>query len=128
MNRLNAVVKNIQSVDNLNIVSFEYQGEVLTMMSLDLADNIQVRKRVELTAKATNIAIAKEFSGEVSFSNQIKASIVEIENGELLSSIKLKVKEFFLESIITLNSSKRMDLKVDDEVTLLIKASDLSIV
>ena len=95
MNRLNAVVKNIQSVDNLNIVSFEYQGEVLTMMSLDLADNIQVRKRVELTAKATNIAIAKEFSGEVSFSNQIKASIVEIENGELLSSIKLKVKEFF---------------------------------
>lgn len=128
MNRLNAVVKNIQSVDNLNIVSFEYQGEVLTMMSLDLADNIQVRKRVELTAKATNIAIAKEFSGEVSYSNQIKASIVEIENGELLSSIKLKVKEFFLESIITLNSSKRMDLKVDDEVTLLIKASDLSIV
>lgn len=128
MNRLNAVVKNIQSVDNLNIVSFEYQGEVLTMMSLDLADNIQVRKRLELTAKATNIAIAKEFSGEVSYSNQIKASIVEIENGELLSSIKLKVKEFFLESIITLNSSKRMDLKVDDEVTLLIKASDLSIV
>ena len=36
-------------------------------------------------------------------------------------------EDILIESIITVDSSKRMDLKENDEVTLLIKASDLSI-
>lgn len=127
MNTIKAVVTKKETLDNLNIVNFDFLGETLSMMSLDLPASIQVGSSVELTAKPTNIAIAKEFSGELSYSNQISAKIVEIENGQLLSSIKLKVKDSSLESIITLNSSKRMNLQVEDEVTLLIKASELSI-
>ncbi len=128
MNTFKAVVTKIQSVDSLNIVSFDFNGESLSMMSLDLGEEIKEGVEVELTAKPTHVALAKDLSGELSYSNRIKAKIHKIENGELLSNIHLRVKDIFLESIITLKSSNRMALKVDDEVSILIKASELSIV
>lgn len=127
MNKIVAKVTKIESVDNLNILSFDFFDQALSMMSLDLSEDIEVGVEVELTAKATHIAIAKEFSGDISYSNQIKSKIISVDNGELLSSIKSESNSTVFESIITLNSSKRMNLNVGDEVTLFIKASELSI-
>ena len=127
MNKFTAKITKIQSVDNLNIVNFDFAGQVLSMMSLDLNEKLKTGSMVELTAKPTHIAIAKEFSGEISYSNQLNAKIIDINNGELLSSIKLSMGDAVCESIITKNSSVRMNLQVGDSVTLFIKASELSI-
>ena len=127
MNKFIAKITKVQSVDNLNIVNFDFSGQSLSMMSLDLNEALKIGSRVLLTAKPTHIAIAKEFSGEISYSNQLSAKIVEVNNGELLSSIKLSSGDAAFESIITKNSSTRMNLQVGDEVTLFIKASELSI-
>jgi molybdopterin-binding protein len=127
MNELKAIVSNIQSVGSLNIVQFDYTGIILTMMGLELP-NIKIGSKVILSVKPTHIAIAKDFEGNISLSNIIKAKIKELNNGKLLSSMVLKIKEqTTMQSIITYNSSKRMDLKVADEVVMLIKASDLFI-
>ena len=127
MNTLIATVTKIDNIDNLNIVKFDFSGQTLSMMSLDLSDDIKIGTKVKLITKPSYIAIAKEFSGILSYSNQLKAKIKELENGKLLSSVKLQIEEFVLESIITFESSKKMDLKVGDEVTAFIKASELSI-
>jgi molybdopterin-binding protein len=127
MSQIVAIIKKIDTVDSLNIVQFDFLGITLKMMSLDLNKDIQVGKKVRLGVKSTNICIAKNLIGEISLSNKIIATIQNIQNGELLSSITLKKDDILIESIITLDSSKRMDLKENDEVTLLIKASDLSI-
>jgi molybdopterin-binding protein len=128
MSKLHAQIKNIDSVDNLNIVTFDYNSIALKMMSLDLNENVIVGKKVSLNMKPTSVAIGKNFSGMLSYSNHIKAVIDSIENGKLLSSIVLSVNgDDFLESIITVESSKRMDLKVGDKVTAIIKASEISI-
>ena len=97
------------------------------MMSLELSENIQIGTQVKLNCKSSHIAIAKNFSGEVSYSNKLNCEIVSLENGELLSCIHLKIFDTILESIITVNSSKKMGLKVGDNVTAFIKASELSI-
>jgi len=128
MNSIRATVSKIESVKSLNIVSFDFHGTQLSMMSLDLDPSVVVGTDVELTAKATHVAIAKAFSGILSYSNQIDAEILSIENGELLSSIIVQMKESTLESVITLNSTKRMSLEVGDKVSVFIKASELSIV
>ena len=120
-------ITKIQSVENLNIVNFDFCSQALSMMSLDLNDKLKIGSKVILTTKPTHIAIAKEFNGNISYSNQLKAKITEIKNGELLSSIKLSTGDAACESIITKNSSVRMNLQVDDTVTLFIKASELSI-
>ncbi len=127
MSNLIARVSKIQSCDSLHIVSFECNTQTLSMMSLDISDNIKVGTKVKLTAKPSHIAVAKEFHGDISYSNQLSTTIESIDNGQLLSSIKLSFFDTILESIITLNSSKRMNLKVGDKVTAFIKASELSI-
>ena len=127
MSSLIATVSEIQNCDSLHIVKFDCNGQTLSMMSLDLGNEIKVGRKVKLVVKPTHIAIAKNFSGEVSYSNQLEATIISIENGQLLSSVKLDFFDTTLESIITVNSSKKMDLKVGDRVTALIKASELSI-
>jgi len=127
MSHFLATVSNIESCESLHIVKFECQGQTLTMMSLDLNDSIKIGTKVRLVTKPSHIAVAKKFSGDISYSNQFFCTIESIENGQLLSSIKLNFFDTIIESIITLNSSKRMDLKIGDKVTVFIKASELSI-
>ena len=127
MSQLVATIKKINSVDNLNIVEFDFNGLTLKMMSLDLNDDVKIGKKVELSVKPTNISIAKNLIGEISLSNQIVATIQSLENGQLLTSVILKINDTLLESIITVDSSKRMNLQIGEVVTILIKASNLSI-
>jgi molybdopterin-binding protein len=122
-----ATVKNIESIDGLNILTFKSNANTLKMMSLDLNEDIKLGTKVLLNCKPTAVAIAKNFSGELSYSNQIDATIKSLEVGKLLSSLKLQFEESILESIITTSSLKRMDLKKGERVTALIKSSDLYI-
>ncbi|MBT5935601.1 molybdopterin-binding protein [Sulfurimonas sp.] len=128
MSKFKASIIDIQSEQELHIVSFNAHGVILKMISLDLNDNIKVDTNVQLTCKATTVALAKEFKGSLSYSNQILMKIAIINHGELLSSLILQKEDFTLESIITTSSLERMNLQVNDEVTALIKSSDLSII
>ena len=127
MSNIIATVSKIQNCDSLNIVNFDFNGTPLSMMSLELNEKIQIGTKVKLNCKSSHIAIAKNFSGEVSYSNRLECEIQSLENGELLCCLHLKIFDTVLESIITVNSSKKMDLKVGDNVTAFIKASELSI-
>lgn len=127
MSKFIATIKKIQSIDNLNIVEFEFDGLTLKMMSLDLNDDVKIGKKVKLSVKPSNISIAKNLTGEISLSNKIVATIESLENGQLLTSVILKINDTSLESIITVDSSKRMNLQIGEVVTILIKASNLSI-
>lgn len=125
MNRLEATVISIESEQNLHIVHFDFQGISLSMMGLDLPFGLQVGSHVVLGAKPSHLAIAKNLSGELSYANQLDATIMSLENGKLLSSLVLHVKGIPLQSFITCKSSHRMHLCEGDAVKLLIKASEL---
>jgi len=127
MNGIKAVIYEIQSCKNLHIVTFKCFDDYLTMMSLDLDSSIKVGVSVKLVVKPSSIAIAKDISGELSYSNQLWCKVLSVEDGELLSSIKLKYFDFELESIITRKSSHRVAINEGDDIIALIKASDLSI-
>ena len=127
MSELTATVKKIENCDNLHIVYFDFNGQSLSMMSLELDDVIQVGTKVQLAVKPSHIAIGKNCCGELSDSNQLQCTIISIENGQLLSSVILDFFGTSLESIITMKAVKNMDLKVADKVTAFINASELSI-
>lgn len=127
MNKIVATISQIRNIDNLNIVEFEFDDTKLKMISLDLSEDTKVGQKVVLTTKPTHIAIAKNLQGELSYSNQIIATIEEIEQGEILCVVNSKIDNTDLQSIITTDSAKRMNLKNNDKVILLIKASDMSI-
>ena len=127
MNYINAVVKERESLENINLVSFEADGQQLKMISLSLLDEVKQEVKVVLGVKSTNIALAKSIQGDLSISNQLKITIASIKQGKLLCSVKFSFADELHESIITTASAERMQLQVGDEIIALIKSSDLSI-
>jgi molybdopterin-binding protein len=132
MNRFQASITQIESEGSLHIVTFDFEGTQLRMMSLELGAEVRVGSVAILTIKSTYIALAKtsteSFADSVSYTNLIPATITQIQQGKLLSSIQLDAGGYRLESIITRGSAERMKLAANDKVTMLIKASELSIV
>ena len=127
MSKIKATIKKIDNFESLNVVSFDFFGVELKMMSLDLNKEMKVGTKVLLSIKPTSVAIAKNLNGMLSYSNQIKSRIESMDMGRLLCSLKLSACENLFESIITTASAKRMDLGIGDEVTALIKANEISI-
>jgi len=126
MNKFEANVTNIDTLENLAIVQFSFKDIYLSMMSLGLS-NIKVGSKVILSVNASHIAIAKDFEGDISLSNRFNCIIKKLVKGKLLSTLTLDFKGALLTSIITTNSVNRMNLKENDEVIALVKASELSI-
>ena len=124
---MQAVIKQIQSVDTLHLVTFDFEGELLEMMSLGLDNHLTKGTKVQLGVKPTHIAIAKEKSLLVSCENQIEARVCRCEHGLLLTTLTLCVKTQRIEAIITRQSALRMQLEKEDRVVMLIQASVLSI-
>ena len=133
MSHLIATIEKIESVDDLNIVTFVCAGQKLQMVSLELSEEIQPAVRVKLACKPIAVALAKptvdveNFYSILSYSNQLKVQIASIEKGKLLSSILLELGTFSLESIMGTDAVERLSLKEGDEVIALIKANELSI-
>jgi len=127
MNYINATVTDIQSVDNITVVTFQAGEHKLAMMALGLNLPIEIGTALTLGMKASSVSLAKDFSGFISLSNQLSCVIEKITYGALLCSVKARFNGSLLESVITLNSAKQMSLEVGERITMLVKASELSI-
>ncbi|MBS9778795.1 MAG: TOBE domain-containing protein [Campylobacteraceae bacterium] len=126
MNKISTSIVSIQNEDILNIVEFAFSNLKMSMMSLEL-EELKAGDKVLLSFKSSCVGIGKDFSGKISYSNCLKGKIVSLDNGFLLSNVRVLVQDVLITSVITAKSSARMELKVGDEVTCIIKASDLFI-
>jgi len=127
MNYINASISQIDTVDNLNIVSFKANEINLKMMSLELDKSLKKDSQVVLAAKSTNIALMKGSGENLSIANQVPCIIHSLEVGALLCRVTLTSTNGELESLITKDSAFKMNLQIGDEVLALIKSSELSI-
>jgi len=128
MNKIAAIISEIQSVDAVNIVSFDVAGQTIQMMALELDERLVVGSKVIVGAKATNIVLARESVESITILNQLEVKIVDINMGALLCSVCFDFAGARWESIITGESALRIELKTDDKIVALIKSSELSIV
>ncbi len=127
MNQFRATVKKIENVNNLHLVSFDVGHQIVKMLSLELNELFKVDSDVLLSVKSTNIAIAKDFTGLLSYENQLDATILNVENGKLLSSVELEIEGFKMEAIIPLNASLKMNLQKANKVIALIRETEVSL-
>ena len=128
MNQLKVEVVKIEKVDRLHYLTLMLKKKVIHMLTLELNSKVKLGIDVNISIKSTNIAISKTFKNDISIENQLKAKVIHIENGSILSSICLDLEGFELESVILLNASKRLDLKIEDEVFVVMSESDIFIV
>ena len=124
MSQFAATIRDIRGVESLKVVEFDFCGATLKMVSLELDESIEVDREAILAIKPTHITIAKE---SISSSNQLKATIISYQDGELLSSIRLQIGDSILESIILLESKRELNLEVKDEVIAMMNPTEISI-
>lgn len=128
MSQIEAYVTSLKQHDEVYIVTFQHEEHVLMMTSLGLKD-LKKDCKVILNIKSSHVGIAKNPTGELSFSNKILAKIIDINIGKILCVAKLEIsKDKYIESILTAQSAQKMDLKIGDEVFAIFQASELSIV
>ena len=124
INEIKATVEEIFESNFLHVVKFGYNGIKLSMMSLELP-NMQIGDKVLLSVKPTHISLSKLYPSKTTISNILLSEVIDVQNGEVLSVVLLKMGESMLESIITLESSKKLEIKKGDKVYALFKSSEL---
>ncbi|UWX58035.1 TOBE domain-containing protein [Chlorobaculum sp. MV4-Y] len=127
MNKFSAVITGIQRSDSLCCIELDASGITLSMLLFDLAPSFQQGKRVHVLFKESEVALGKHLRGEISLSNRFRAVVRAIRQGDILSDITLDSKAGEFGSIITTRAVERLGLQVSDEVTVMFKASQLSL-
>jgi len=128
MNKIEATITQIQESDIVHVVTFGAKDEELTMMALELPIGAKKGASVTLGVKPSFVLIAKQKSDSISLTNQINANIKEIMLGKLLVRVKLDSPIGTFESLITRKSYDMMSLHVEQDVVVMMKASEISIV
>lgn len=88
-------------------------------MHLSVGDTIYV------LIKGTDIMLAKSLSGMLSARNSAKGVVREIVRGDVLSKIFVESQGDRLHAIITNTSLKEMGIKEGDEITAIVKSTEL---
>jgi molybdopterin-binding protein len=63
----------------------------------------------------------------ISARNQLRGRVKEVTLGSVMAHIVVQVGDYEIESVITMRSVEEMNLKVGDEVTAVIKSTEVMI-
>lgn len=122
-----AEITEIESIHTLHRVELLCKEHTLSMISLELTPHIQVGTKVQLYVKSTNIIISREKNNNISIANQLETTILSINYGDILTTLKLNFSGIILESMITTKQAKKLNLKENGMVYAFINESDLSL-
>jgi len=120
LNRFTAKVKKILPLKRLNLIKFDYEGQEINVLILEMNIGLKPGKRAELSIKPTAVSVLKN---ECGFENALKGTVSEINNGEILSSVTVKIGGNEIESIML--KERACGLKGD--VFVVFKANDIAV-
>jgi len=121
LNRLIAEVKEIKHLDRINLIKFDLNSQIINVLILEMNVKLKRNKKASLLIKPTAITIVKN---PIDFENILKGKIIEMERGDILARISVDVEGLEME-VIMLN--EKLNAKINDEVYLVFKASDVII-
>ncbi len=127
MNHIKAKVKAVSATKQLHIVEFAFADEPLYMMGLELDERLGKESEVILGIKPTHVLLSCSFNIDVSCLNQLRVSVVSIEVGELLCSVKGAVNGVIIEAVTTAKAYYRMNFGVGDSIVMFLPSSELYI-
>ncbi len=87
--------------------------------------HLSVGDTISALIKGTDIMLAKSFSGMLSARNRAKGVVRQIIQGDILSKILVESQGDMLHAIITNTSLKDLDIRCGDEVTAIVKSTEL---
>jgi len=122
-----AKISAIEQNDGVSVFEFSAENLSLKMLSLENLQNLKIGDEVRLNFKSSDVFVATSPLLNCSVSNEIKAQISDIEQGQITSSLHLNAGKFEFESIISAASLKRLNLAPGDQIYAYVKATSLYI-
>ncbi len=124
---IKAKISAIEQNDGVSVFEFSAQNLSLKMLSLENLQNLKIGDEIWLNFKSSDVFVATSPLLNCSVSNEIKAQISDIEQGQITSSLHLNAGKFEFESIISTASLKRLNLAPGDQIYAYVKATSLYI-
>lgn len=87
--------------------------------------HLSVGDTISVLIKGTDIMIAKSLSGMLSARNRVKGVVKKIIQGDVLSKVYVESQDDMLHAIITSSSLEEMKLQEGNEVTAIVKSTEL---
>ena len=124
---IKAKISAIEQTGGVSVFEFSAENLSLKMLSLENLQNLKIGDEVRLNFKSSDVFVATSRILNCSVSNEIKAQISDIEQGQITSSLHLNAGKFEFESIISTASLKRLNLALGDQIYAYVKATSLYI-
>ena len=80
---------------------------------------------ITVLIKGTDVMLAKSFSGMISARNRVSGIVKQIIRGDVVSKVFVESQEEMLHAIITNTSLEEMDIKEGNEITAIVKSTEL---
>lgn len=65
---------------------------------------------------------------QISGRNQLKGKVTEIQLGDILAEVTIQVGDNLIDAVITRRSAEKLNIAVGDQVTALIKATEVMVI
>lgn len=123
MNKIKAKLIEIKNKDDINLLIFKCKNDIIKVVTLEINFDID---EANLFFKPTMVSISKE-KCKTSIENNLKAKVTNIEKGEIFSNIYCEYDNKEIEVILLNESVDKLNLNINDEVFLMIRASEIGV-
>jgi len=80
---------------------------------------------ITVLIKGTDVMLVKSFSGMISARNRVSGVVKGVIRGDVVSKVFVESQEEMLHAIITNTSLREMDIKEGNEITAIVKSTEL---
>ncbi len=130
MNVLQGEISEIKTEGSLSLVKVMVQNCVISSLVIDTpqsSDYLKTGHQINVVFKETEVILAKQLEGLISVQNKLNCIVEHIERGEVLSKISMDFHGLRIVSIITRNAADQLRIVEKENITALIKSTEVSL-
>lgn len=130
MNTLSGHIVEIEAHGSIAVIDVAVGGNLFTAMLLGRAEQLagwKIGQSARLLFKETEVALAKNLSGQISMRNRMPGTVISLEVGQLLTRVVFDMQGVHIGSVITSRSARSLQISVGDLVEGLVKSNEMSV-
>ena len=130
MNTLIGHIAAIETHGSIAIIDVAVGGDHFTATLLGSAEQLSawtIGQPARLSFKETEVALAKNLSGQISMRNRMPGTVIALEVGQVLTRVVFNMQGVHISSVITSRSARGLQIAVGDAVEGLVKSNEMSV-
>jgi molybdate transport system regulatory protein len=128
MNTLTGVIYKIQSAKGISLVDICIDNDQFSSLIINSESTnayIKDGNKVNMLFKETEISLKNYHDKLVKRQNKVVAEVIEISNGEILSQVKLKYKEFNVTAIVLTRLLNELALEEGKNAVMILRSQEV---